>query len=323
MNVLVTGGAGYIGSVTVELLAKSGHKAVVIDNLSEGHKNAVPERHTLITADIADGEKLDAVFTANKIDAVMHFAAHCYVGESVKNPAKYYDNNVIAGLKLLNGCVRHKVEKFIFSSSCATYGIPEKIPITEEEKQIPVNPYGETKLAFEKALKRYSAAYGIKYSILRYFNAAGAAEKLGEDHRPETHLIPLILGCAMGKREKVEIFGTDYSTPDGTCIRDYIHVSDIARAHILAMESDFSDCYNLGNGSGYSVKEVIKAAEKVTGKKIKTAATGRREGDPPILIGDSKKISEKLAWKPAFASIEKIISSAWKWHRKNPEGYKE
>ncbi len=323
MNVLVTGGAGYIGSVTAELLVKSNHNVIVVDNLSEGHKAAVPEQCDLIIADIADEQKLSAVFTANKIDAVMHFAANCYVGESVKDPVKYYRNNVLYSLMLLNKCVRHKVKKFIFSSSCATYGIPGDIPISEDEKQLPVNPYGETKLAFEKALVWYADAYEIKYSILRYFNAAGATEKLGEDHRPETHLIPLILECAAGKRKNLGIFGADYDTPDGTCIRDYIHVSDIARAHILAMESNFSDCYNLGNGNGYSVKEVITAAEAVTGKKIKTVKTGRREGDPPALVGNSKKISGKLGWKPEYASIEKIISSAWNWHRKNPEGYKE
>ncbi len=321
MKILVTGGAGYIGSVTAEKLIESGHEIFILDNLSEGYVKAIPPGSRFIEADILNTKKLREIFSINKFDAVIHFAANCYVDESVKNPGKYYKNNVFGSINILEEAVKTSVKKFVFSSTCSTYGIPGKIPIVEEEKQKPINPYGETKLAFEKTLKWYEQAYQIKYTILRYFNAAGATEKLGEDHRPETHLIPLVLQCALGKREEIKIFGTDYETKDGTCIRDYIHVSDIAKAHILALENNTSDAFNLGNGIGYSVKEVIETAKAVTGKKIKTVDCPRRKGDPPALVGSAEKIQKKLGWAPQFPSLKEIINTAWQWHKRFPEGY--
>lgn len=321
MKILVTGGAGYIGSVTAEKLIESGHEIFILDNLSEGHIGAIPPGSRFIEADILNTKELRQIFSTNKFDAVVHFAANCYVDESVENPGKYYKNNVFGSINILEEAVKSSVEKFVFSSTCSTYGIPEKIPIVEEEKQKPINPYGETKLAFEKTLKWYGQTYQIKYTILRYFNAAGATEKLGEDHRPETHLIPLVLQCALGKRSEIKIFGTDYNTKDGTCIRDYIHVSDIAKAHMLALENNTSDAFNLGNGTGYSVKEVIETAKAVTGKKINTTDCPRRKGDPPVLVGSAEKIHKKLGWEPQFPSLKEIISTAWQWHKRFPEGY--
>ncbi|NIA21782.1 MAG: UDP-glucose 4-epimerase GalE [Anaerolineaceae bacterium] len=325
MRVFVTGGAGYIGSHTVRLLLEAGHEVTVYDNLSEGHAAAVPDG-LLVRGDLADLDALTAALGAKPFDAVVHFAAHCSVGESVAEPQKYYENNVTNSLKLLGAMLATGVKRIVFSSSAATYGNPIETPITESHAQEPINPYGRTKLIFEQALADFARGYGIGYTALRYFNAAGAAPdgKLGEDHDPETHLIPLVLYAAMGKREKVSVFGTDYDTPDGTCLRDYIHIYDLAQAHILALEAmqpDQGRMYNLGNGNGYSVREVIRTAEKVVGKPIPHDETPRRPGDPATLVASSEKISRELLWKPQFPSLESIIETAWHWHRDHPDGY--
>jgi len=324
MNVLVTGGAGYIGSHVVRLLLEAGHRVRVYDNLSEGHRAAVPAE-TLFVGDLADERRL-VEGLADGWDCVMHFAAHCYVGESVEHPEKYYFNNVVASLRLLASMRKAGVGRIVFSSSAATYGVPSVVPIPEDHPQAPINPYGQTKLDFEHALRDYAQAYGLGYAALRYFNAAGAAPDaaIGEDHDPETHLVPIVLEAALGQRESVAIFGTDYPTPDGTCVRDYIHVYDLAQAHILAMEAIEPGkglAFNLGNGSGYSVREVIEAARRVTGRPIKAVETPRRPGDPPDLVASSKKIIRDLAWKPEFPSLESIIETAWQWHVAHPDGY--
>jgi len=325
MNVFVTGGAGYIGSHTVRLLLEAGHQVTVYDNLSEGHAAAVPEG-LLVRGDLADVDALTAALSAKTFDAVMHFAAHCSVGESVTEPEKYYTNNVVNSLKLLRAMLAAGVKRIVFSSSAATYGNPLQTPITETHPQEPINPYGRTKLIFEQALADYAPAYCLGYTSLRYFNAAGAAPdgKLGEDHDPETHLVPLVLHAAMGKREKVSVFGTDYDTPDGTCVRDYIHIHDLAQAHILALEAmqpGEGRIYNLGNGEGYSVREVIRTAEKVVGHAIPHDETPRRPGDPATLVASSEKITRELLWKPQFPSLQAIIETAWHWHRDHPDGY--
>ncbi|MBD8070484.1 UDP-glucose 4-epimerase GalE [Bacillus sp. PS06] len=327
MAVLVCGGAGYIGSHAVADLVAKGEEVVVVDNLQTGHKNAVLNGATLEIGDLRDLAFLDEVFTKHSIDSIMHFAADSLVGESVVDPLKYYDNNVNGALCLLKAMVKHKVERIVFSSTAATYGEPNSIPIVESDPTIPTNPYGETKLAIEKMLKWAEQAYGIKYTILRYFNVAGAhtVEDIGEDHQPESHLIPIILQVALGQREDIKIFGDDYQTPDGTCIRDYIHVSDLVAAHILAIEKlragGESDIYNLGNGNGFSVKEVIDMARKVTGKEIKATIAPRRAGDPAMLVASSEKALAKLGWKPKHDTLEEIIETAWKWHQNHPEGY--
>lgn len=325
-RILVTGGAGYVGSHTVkELLAKDYHP-IVYDNLSQGHKEAV-QGGELIVGDLANQEELRKCLNKYKIEAVIHFAASCYVEESIKDPTQYYENNVVNGLNLLKVMLESGVKKIVFSSSCAVYGVPRKIPIPESHSLNPINPYGMTKLIFEKILKDYEQAYRMKYISLRYFNAAGADEsaKIGENHNPETHLIPLVLQTVLGQKENIEIFGTDYPTPDGTCIRDYIHVSDLARTHILALEKllkeEPSDVFNLGLGKGYSVKEVINAACQVTGKKIRTRETDRRAGDLPKLVADTSKAKRELGWKPEYIKLEDIISTAWEWHKKNPSGF--
>lgn len=318
-TILVVGGAGYIGShVNKELNAK-GFTTIIYDSLVYGHEYAV-KWGMFIKGDLADTEKLDHVFSQHRIDAVMHFAAYAYVGESVEDPEKYYLNNVCNTLNLLKVMRKYGCCAIIFSSSCATYGNPIKIPITEEHTQNPINPYGQSKFMVEKILADYDRAYGMKHVIFRYFNAAGAdiLAEAGEDHTPETHLIPIVLETAFGRREQVSIFGTDYDTPDGTCIRDYIHVTDIADAHIAGLEYLFkggeSAVFNLGNGDGYSVREVIACAEEVTGKKIKTAECPARAGDPAALVGDAKKAERILGWKPRYADLNTIISSAWHWH---------
>ncbi|WP_310484798.1 UDP-glucose 4-epimerase GalE [Chamaesiphon sp. VAR_48_metabat_403] len=321
--ILVTGGAGYIGAHAVKALEAKGFQVIILDNLVYGHRDPV-ETHLkakLVVGDISDRSFLDKLFTDNKIDAVMHFAAFAYVGESVTDPAKYYQNNVVGTLTLLDAMRQHGIDNFIFSSTCATYGNPQYIPITEEHPQQPINPYGAGKFAVERILQDYDPAYGLKSVIFRYFNAAGADPDgmFGEDHNPETHLIPLILQAAAGKRPAISVFGDDYETPDGTCIRDYIHVTDLAQAHVLGLEyllqNRVSQIFNLGNGSGFSVKEVIDTAKQVTGKEIAIEQCPRRAGDPAILIGSSAKAREMLGWAPQYADLTTIVKHAWVWHQ--------
>jgi UDP-glucose 4-epimerase len=324
MRVLVTGGAGYIGSVVTEELVNDGHDVVVYDNLSKGHRGAVVEGADFVDGDLLDADKLRQTLTGKRIDAVIHMAAFSLVGESVEKPAKYYQNNVVAGLMLLDTMRDCGVSRIVFSSTAATYGEPEAQPIFESAPTNPTNPYGETKLAFERAMHWYEKAYGLRYASLRYFNAAGASEKCGEDHDPESHIIPITLQAATGKRAHVEIFGEDYPTADGTCIRDYIHVIDLARAHILALDvlSERSAIYNLGcGGDGYSVRDVIETARRVTGKEIPVRTGPRRAGDPAVLIASSDKIKSELGWQPRFQDLGLIIESAWRWMQAHPEGY--
>lgn len=316
--ILVTGGAGYIGSHVNKELNKEGYETVVIDNLIHGHEDFI-KWGTLERVDLSSSSEIRKVFQNYPIDAVMHFAAFTYVGESVEDPQKYYLNNLRNTLNLLKVMLEFEVEKIVFSSTCATYGDPLKIPLTEDHPQNPISPYGRGKLMVEQILRDYSLAYGLKYASLRYFNAAGADPdgELGENHQPETHLIPLILDAALGLREDIEIFGTDYPTPDGTCIRDYIHVTDLADAHIKAMKYlenvGKSEDFNLGNGNGFSVREVIEEARKVTKREITVVETDRRPGDPPVLVGSSKKAREILKWEPKFDDLSQIISTAWEW----------
>ena len=327
--ILVCGGAGYIGSHTVYELVDRGEEVIVLDNLQTGHRAAVHSMAKFYNGDIRDRKFLDKVFSERKIEAVIHFAANSLVGESIIDPLKYYDNNVYGTQVLLEAMNKYNVKKIVFSSTAAVYGEPENPLILESDTTNPTNPYGETKLAMEKMFKWADRAYGIKYISLRYFNVAGAHVKaeIGEDHNPETHLIPLILQVPLGKREEISIFGEDYSTHDGTCIRDYIHVTDIADAHILALEKlrrdRSSDIYNLGNGEGFSVKEMIEAARGVTGHPIPAKVTDRRPGDPPKLVASSKKAMEELGWRPRFRNVEDIIKSAWKWHQNRPNGFKD
>jgi UDP-glucose 4-epimerase len=323
MNILVVGGAGYIGSVCAELLLNEGHVVSIFDNLSEGHRTAVDPRAKFFEGDLSEPPKIKSAIAASKPDAVMHFAANALVGESMQNPSKYFRNNVANGLNLLDATVETGVKRFVFSSTCAIFGPPDRLPIDESLPARPINPYGESKLAFEKVLKWFDQIHGLRFVSLRYFNAAGASEKYGEHHRIETHLIPNVLKVALGEKERVEIFGTDYDTPDGTCIRDYIHIVDLARAHILALGSSKSEFYNLGTGGGSSVREVIDAARKITGRKIDVVEKPRRPGDPPRLIASSEKINRELGWKPQFQNLETIIESAWKWHQKFPRGYED
>jgi UDP-glucose-4-epimerase GalE len=325
MRILVTGGAGYIGSHTVRRLIARGHDVTVFDSLVYGHRQAVPAER-LVVGDLRDADHLDQVLVVNRIEAVVHFAAFAYVGESVKDPAKYYTNNLVYSLNLLDRCRRHGVGRFVFSSTCATYGEPTAVPITEAEKQAPINPYGNTKLAFERALADYAAAYPFGFCALRYFNAAGAspAGDIGEDHDPETHLIPLVFQAATGRRPHVEIYGTDYPTPDGTCVRDYIHVDDLAEAHVLALDAirpGSSLAYNVGIGRGYSVREVIRTAEEVSGRKVPVKEGPRRPGDPPALVANADKIRTELGWAPRHAELRPIVETAWNWHKNHPDGY--
>jgi UDP-glucose 4-epimerase len=321
MKILVVGGAGYIGSVCAELLLNEGHDVAIFDNLTEGHRAAVDPRATFSEGDLSDRQSIGAAISTVRPDAVMHFAANALVGESMENPSKYFRNNVGNGLNLLDAMVESRVARLVFSSTCAIFGPPDRLPIDETLPAQPINPYGESKLAFEKILRWYDQIHGLKFIALRYFNAAGASEKFGEDHRVETHLIPNVLQVALGQKPEVAIFGTDYETPDGTCIRDYIHILDLARAHILALGSKKSDFYNLGTGGGSSVREVIDTAGKITGRKINVVEKPRRPGDPPRLIASSEKIQRELGWKPQFQSLDAIIESAWKWHQKFPTGY--
>ena len=324
VRVLVTGGAGYIGSVVTEELVNDGHQVVVYDNLVKGHREAVVPGATFVEGDLLDAATLRQTLNEKRIEAVIHMAAYSLVGESCEEPAKYYENNFVAGLVLLSAMRECKVSRVVFSSTAATYGEPESQPIYETAPNNPTNPYGETKLAFEQAMLWYEHAYGIKYVSLRYFNAAGASEKCGEDHDPESHIIPIALQAAAGKRPHVEIYGDDYPTPDGTCLRDYIHVIDLARAHILALDamSEGSRIYNLGcGGEGYSVREVIETARQVTGKDIPVRIGPRRQGDPAVLIASSEKIKSELGWQPQYQDLRVIIDSAWRWMLAHPNGY--
>ena len=324
MRVMVTGGAGYIGSVVAEELLRDGHDVVVYDNLQKGHRQAVVAPAQFVLADLADKAKLEETLSAHRIEAVIHMAADSLVGESCEQPAKYYRNNVVAGLMLLEAMRETGVAQLVFSSTAATYGEPEKQPIEETDLNRPTNPYGESKLAFERALRWYDEAYGLRYGSLRYFNAAGASEQCGEDHDPESHLIPIALQVAAGTREFMEVYGDDYPTPDGTCVRDYIHVIDLARAHILALGAlgQGSRIYNLGcGGAGYSVNEVLEVARDVTGKDIRAIVGARRAGDPSVLIASSEKIKRELGWKPQFQDLRVIIESAWRWMQAHPLGY--
>ena len=329
MRILVLGGAGYIGSHTALELVKAGNEVVIADNLVTGYRKAIPEGAKFYEGDLRDFDFLNKLFQQEKIDAVIHFAAYSLVGESVTNPLKYYDNNLYGTKVLLEAMVKNNVGKIVFSSTAATYGEPENIPILETDRTCPTNPYGETKLAMEKMFKWTAEAHGLRYVSLRYFNACGADESgtIGEAHNPESHLIPLILQVPNGKRETISIYGTDYDTPDGTCIRDYIHVTDLAQAHILAVQylnnGGESDIFNLGNGVGYSVREVIETARKVTGHPIPATESSRRAGDPARLVASSEKAKKILGWKPVHDSLEEIISSAWNWHKNHPNGYDE
>ena len=323
MKILVTGGAGYIGSICVEDLINRGHQVTVFDNLTEGHRNAVDSRAKFVQGDLGDKSAVSDVIRTETPAAVMHFAANALVGESMQNPYKYFFNNVACGLNLLHAMVENGVKRLVFSSTCATYGIPETIPIDELAPQRPVNPYGESKLIFEKMLRWFDQIHGLVFASLRYFNAAGASEAYGEDHRIETHLIPCVLQVPLGKREHAQVFGTDYPTPDGSCIRDYIHVSDLAQAHALALEVKKSDFFNLGIGGGVSVLEVIEACRKVTGKNIPIMKQPRRSGDPPRLIASARKAQEILGWRPRYEQIDDIVSSAWNWHLRHPDGYND
>jgi UDP-glucose 4-epimerase len=323
MKILVVGGAGYIGSVCAELLLNEGYEIAIFDNLSEGHRGAVDSRASFIQGELADRQQIDAAISRMRPDAVMHFAANALVGESMQNPSKYFRNNICNGLNLLDAMVAAGVLRIVFSSTCAIFGPPDRVPIDETAPARPISPYGESKLAFEKILRWYDEIHGVKFVCLRYFNAAGASEKFGEDHRPETHLIPAVLQVALGERPNLEIYGTDYGTPDGTCIRDYIHILDLAQAHILALGAAGSGCYNLGTGGGSSVREVIDACRKITGRKIATVEKSRRPGDPPRLVASSEKIKKELSWEPQFQSLAAIIESAWKWHQKFPRGYED
>ena len=323
MRVLVAGGAGYIGSVTAWMLLEKGHEVVVFDNLSRGHRAAVPQDAVFIQGELGDEQTLCTAFREHKIEAVMHFAAHSLVGESMTQPQIYFENNVIVAKRILDCMLAEGVPYFVFSSTCAVFGEPDVFPMHERLPKAPTNVYGETKLMVERMLHWYQQIHGLSYTSLRYFNACGAYGGLGEDHDPETHLIPLVLQVALGKRDSIYIFGDDYPTPDGTCVRDYIHIYDLALAHILTLEKEFQGgaAYNLGNGDGYSVGRVIEAARRVTGHSIPAHIGPRRSGDPPQLIGSAEKIRQELGWSPKYPAIDDILASAWEWHQSHPDGY--
>jgi UDP-glucose 4-epimerase len=323
MRIFVVGGAGYIGSVCAELLLDEGHEVIIFDNLTEGHPRAVDSRASFIQGELADRLRIQVALADTRPDAVMHFAANALVGESMRDPSKYFRNNICNGLNLLDAMIATGVQRIVFSSTCAIFGLPERVPIEETTPARPINPYGESKLAFEKILQWYDRIHGLRFVSLRYFNAAGATKNFGEDHRQETHLIPNVLKVALGQKPSVEIYGTDYETPDGTCIRDYIHIVDLARAHILALGAPESAFYNLGTGGGSTVREVVAACIKVTGLKIPMIEKPRRPGDPPRLIASSEKAQKELGWRPQFQALEAIVESAWKWHQKFPRGYED
>jgi UDP-glucose 4-epimerase len=305
----------------VEELLNAGHSVTVYDNLTEGHRSAVDDRAHFVKGCLSDPKTLRDALSESGAEAVMHFAANALVGESMTDPGKYFRNNVASGLNLLDAAVAAGVKKFVFSSTCATYGPPERVPMTEDLPQKPINPYGESKLAFERILRWYQEIHGLEFVALRYFNAAGASERFGEHHRIETHLIPNVLMVALGKKKEIHIFGTDYPTPDGTCIRDYIHIIDLAQAHINALEPGKQGFYNLGNGGGYSVREVIETCEQVTGKSIAAVEKARRPGDPPTLVASADKAARELSWKPRYPELLDIVTTAWAWHKKHPDGY--
>ena len=329
MAILVCGGAGYIGSHAVHALIEKGEQVIIVDNLQTGHRGALNPKAKFYEGDIRDASVLDKIFTENKVEAVIHFAANSLVGESMEKPLLYFNNNVYGMQVLLEAMVRHGVDKIVFSSTAAVYGEPKRVPIHEDDETCPTNTYGETKLTMEKMMKWVSRANGVRYVSLRYFNAAGALPdgSIGEDHATETHLIPLILQVPTGRRDHITVFGDDYPTPDGTCLRDYIHVVDLADAHVLALEylrkGGASDIFNLGNGQGFSVKEMIAAAEKTTGRSIKVEIGARRAGDPAQLIASSEKARSVLGWKPQFTDVEQVIGTAWRWHEHHPHGYED
>ena len=322
-RILVAGGAGYIGSICTEYLLDRGFAVTVLDALITGHRKAVdPRVEAFVEMDLGDRDALLDLFQRESFDAVMHFAAFSLVGESMKDPGKYFRNNLANAINLADAAVAGKVKRFVFSSTAATFGDPESVPIPETARQLPINPYGESKLAFEKVLYWYHQIHGLQYTALRYFNAAGASQNFGEDHNPETHLIPIILQVAAGKRDKLMVFGDDYDTPDGSCIRDYIHVIDLAQAHMLALDAPESGHYNLGTGNGLSVFEIVAAARRVTGHPIPLEIAPRRAGDPPRLIADSTRARRELGWKPEFENADAIIDSVWRWTKKHPDGYR-
>jgi len=323
MNILVVGGAGYIGSVTVEELVAAGERVIVYDSFIKGHRAAVHPKAILVEGDLADRARLEQVMRDHAVEAVMHFAAWSLVGESVQQPAAYYRNNVSNTLTLLEAMVTAGITRFVLSSTAAVYGEPKAIPITEDAPLQPTNPYGDTKLTIERMLHWFDQAYGLRYASLRYFNAAGASLHYGEDHDPETHLIPIVLQVALGQRSHVQIYGTDYPTRDGTCIRDYIHVTDLAQAHILALRAlERGSCiYNLGNGQGFTVREVIEVCQEVTGHFIPVVEASRRPGDPAVLVASSEKIRRELGWEPLYPALQAIVESAWRWHQAHPHGY--
>jgi UDP-glucose 4-epimerase len=326
VNILVTGAAGYIGSICAEVLASRGMSVIALDSLLEGHRAAVPPSAVFCQVDLADRPQLESVFTQNKIDAVMHFAAEALVAKSVSEPSIFYATNVACGVNLLDAVTRHGVKKFIFSSTAATYGEPEIVPIPEDHRKLPINPYGKSKLVFEQILADYKLYTGLNYVALRYFNAAGASRERGEQHRVETHIIPRVLEAAAGGLPHVDVFGTDYPTPDGTCVRDYIHVLDIADSHLRALqeiERVSGEAFNVGNSRGFSILEVIDAAERVTGRKIPRKLGPRRPGDPAVLVASKEKLKRTLGWEASHSSLEEIIQSAWTWKQKYPRGYKD
>ncbi|HUO36109.1 MAG TPA: UDP-glucose 4-epimerase GalE [Candidatus Acidoferrum sp.] len=327
MKILVTGGAGYIGSVVSADLVAAGHEVAILDNFAKGHRGAVPHAAQIVTADLGDRDTLRELFRANSFEGVLHFAAFIEAGESMSLPEKYFRNNACNTLSLLEAVLEFRVPRFVFSSTAALYGSPVRTPIEEGDALAPTNAYGESKLLVEKMLEWFHRVHGLRYASLRYFNAAGAAGELGEDHHPETHLIPIVLDAAQGRRASVSIFGTDYSTPDGTCIRDYVHVSDLSSAHHLALERLGRDAaperliYNLGSGQGFSVRQVIDAARRVTNRSIEAVEAPRRPGDPPSLVASSEKIKRELHWRPRYTDLDAIIESAWQWRLKHPQGY--
>ena len=327
MKVLVVGGAGYIGSHCVRQLLAAGHRPVVLDNLVFGHRQAVDAEVPFYQCDLGDRTTVGEILKKESIELVMHFAAFAYVGESVTDPRKYYENNFVATLRLLETMLDHGVNKFVFSSTCATFGVPETLPLTEDLPQAPINPYGQTKLDVENCLKSFARAYGLSFAAFRYFNASGAAEdgRIGEDHKPETHLIPLVIDAATGRRENIKIFGTDYPTPDGTCLRDYVHVDDLSRAHIAVFdklaEPGAEYFYNLGTGRPNSVREIIEAVEEVTGLTVPGVEAERRAGDPPALYADSSKACRELSWEIRYTDVKDIIATAWRWHKAHPDGF--
>lgn len=323
MKVLLTGGAGYIGSVTTELLLNEGHEVVVFDNLERGHKAAVDKRAKLVVGDLRDAGQIQRAMKNARPDAVMHFAAYALVGESMTNPGMYFANNTTGATNLVDAMVKVGVPRIVFSSTCATYGFPDRIPITEDTPQRPVNPYGEAKLMFEKVLTWYQQIHGIQPVFLRYFNACGATKKFGEDHEPETHIIPNVIKVALKQKPHVSIFGDDYDTPDGTCIRDYIHIVDLGRAHILALTGKATGPFNLGTGRGFSVREVVDVVRKVTGSDIPEVISPRRPGDPDRLVASALKAKKILKWTPQYSNLDDIVESAWAWHRAHPDGYKK